>query len=67
MLLLFSLTHYLWCKLFYSKHLLSLVHPCDRKDKAFCDQVCNKNETSFECSCRDGFKFGEDGKTCVEG
>ena len=46
---------------------LSSVHPCDRKDKKFCDQVCNKNGTSHECSCNKGYKFAADGKTCVEG
>ena len=48
------------------KSLLRLVHPCDREDIKACEQVCNKNGEKAECSCDEGFKLKEDGKTCEE-
>lgn len=29
-----------------------------------CEQICIERERSHECSCRDGFVLGRDGRTC---
>ena len=38
------------------------VHPCDKPDKAGCEQTCLKNGDAAKCSCSEGFNLGEDGK-----
>ena len=29
-----------------------------------CDQICNNTVGAFECSCNEGFRLDEDGRTC---
>ena len=29
-----------------------------------CEQMCTDTDGSFECSCRDGFRLGSDGRSC---
>ena len=42
------------------------VHPCDKADKAGCEQTCNKKGVEAQCACEEGFLLKEDGKTCKE-
>ena len=39
---------------------LFLVHPCDRKNKGGCDQICTKNGDKYTCSCKSGFRLTSD-------
>ena len=41
------------------------VHPCERKDKPVCSQVCNKKADKYECACEDDFQLLSDEKTCI--
>ena len=42
-----------------------LVHPCDKADKAGCEQNCEKKgEEDFVCTCSKEFKLNADGKKC---
>ena len=57
---------------FYSITTLFSVHPCDWTHRSACHEhaICNKlekGETQYECTCKDGYEFAEDGKTCVKG
>ena len=45
----------------------SLVHPCDKKTKAGCSQICNKVGKSAQCACKEGYKLASDKKFCVKG
>ena len=47
--------------------LLNQVHPCDKEDKAGCEQVCEKKGTEAVCKCTEGFELEADGKFCKEG
>ena len=42
------------------------VHPCDKKTKGGCEQVCNKDGDNVICSCEpaEDFTLNTDGKTC---
>ena len=41
------------------------VHPCDREDVNYCDQICTKKDKSYECSCNVDYEFAADEWTCV--
>ena len=42
-----------------------LVHPCDKADKAGCEQNCEKKGgEDFVCTCQKEFKLNADGKKC---
>ena len=36
------------------------MHPCDKDDKAGCEQVCNKKGDEALCGCEEGYKVSED-------
>ena len=40
------------------------IHPCDKKDKGDCQQICEKDGTEAKCKCEKDFKLNDDGKTC---
>ena len=50
----------------YSSLLLLLVHPCDKKNKGGCEQICNKKGDGVICSCENGYKLFDDKKSCVK-
>ena len=33
-------------------------------ESAGCEEMCTDTDGSFECSCRDGYRLGSDGKSC---
>ena len=41
-----------------------LAHPCDKPTKGGCDQVCKKDGDKSSCSCNEGYRLEEDGKSC---
>ena len=42
-----------------------MIHSCDLKDKAGCEQVCTKKDDLAVCGCNDGFKVSTtDPKKC---
>ena len=56
------------------------IHPCDKKNKGGCSQICNKVAISeeaeeeeeekgkpYNCSCKSGFELAEDGISCTQG
>ena len=53
----------------FSCHISSaLVHPCDKKTKGGCDQICEKNGEAAKCACKEPeFKLAEDTKSCEKG
>ena len=52
----------------YFLFLFILVHPCDREDKEFCSDICNKKGEDYECACEPNkYKLAADGKTCEKG
>ena len=42
---------------------LSDVNECET-DNGGCSDSCVNREGSFECKCKDGYKVGDDKKTC---
>ena len=45
-----------------------LVHPCDRKDKGGCSQICVKDGLKSKCQCkRPEFKLAANEKDCNSG
>ena len=43
------------------------VHPCDKRSKGGCSQICNRNGDKALCSCKPGYKLAKDGVTCDKG
>lgn len=44
------------------------VHPCNKPDRAGCEQTCSKKGEEAVCECEvPAFKLAVDGKTCDEG
>ena len=42
------------------------VHPCDRKTKGGCEQICSKDGKKFQCECKHPeFKLAKDRKDCI--
>ena len=44
------------------------VHPCDKPDRAGCEQTCSKKGEEAVCECTaPTFKLAADGKACDDG
>ena len=44
------------------------VHPCDRRNKGGCSQICNrKDDRLYTCSCKPGFEIAKNKMTCNKG
>ena len=52
----------------YTKYYFPIsVHPCDKKSKGGCSQICNKRKDLHVCSCEAGFVLAKDKMTCDKG
>ena len=40
------------------------VYECEGSGHG-CSQHCTNNDGSYVCGCSDGYRLGEDGKTCI--
>ena len=42
------------------------VHPCDKTNKAGCEQLCKKKGDEAVCKCKPGFKLAKNRKNCTK-
>ena len=51
MLIIIQICHIIFLYFIFS------VHPCDKPDKAGCQQICKKVGEEPQCACEEGYKL----------
>ena len=51
-------------KQFVTRLISCLIIDVDECLLTPCEQLCNDTEGSFTCSCEDGYRLNDDGRTC---